>query len=270
MAEFEPYSVRTYSCNTWDDFIKEIRRIEVPGARIFRGQRDPTWKLSSAWERILSQRKNQFSFGREYSFDITRQEYLKRFQELSIGLPGFQSRNLSEDEWWALGRHYGLITPLLDWTQSPYVAAFFACFDYADYCNPGFKNGLISLADIRFTPGKIAVWELLNHDEIKPQNEFEIISSSRIDFSHRQNAQQGLFTRLTHSTHLDVEAFLISKGLGYCLGKYEIPGEAVGQALGDLHLMNINPATLFPDLVGAAEMANLRHTLNIVGIEFRE
>ena len=40
--------------------------------------------------------------------------------------------NDSEDNWWALGQHYGLATPLLDWVYSPYVCLTFFSFREAD------------------------------------------------------------------------------------------------------------------------------------------
>lgn len=47
---------------------------------------------------------------------------------------------------------------------------------------------------------------------------------------------------------------------------YEIPAQAMGKALCDLNLMNINPSTMFPDLDGAAAQANLWNSFELLGM----
>lgn len=253
--------VRKYECDRWEDFISQVREMRVIGNRIFRGHRDPAWKLSSLWERFLLRLKgrdrsrNVRDLFSSRAYEAIRGGYLARFRELAVGLHGVESHFLTENDWWALGRQHGLTTPLLDWTKSPYVAAYFAFMDLADSLNPGFKSGT-HRGGTQFGSGKISVWGLVVADDLKKQDEFEIIWA-RADFAHRQRAQQGVYTRLTHDVYVDVESYLSAKGLSHYLERYEIPSQEMGKALCDLDLMNINPATMFPDLSGAADRANL-------------
>jgi hypothetical protein len=254
--------VRVHKCGSWNEFASEVRITRFAGWRVFRGQRDVKWKLSSMWERWLLRLKggdpnrsvrDLFSEG---AYEKIRDSYLDRFKDYAIGLPKFSSVNLNNDkDWWALGRHHGLITPLLDWTKSPYIAAFFAFISYAEYLNPGLKFG----------SEPVAVWELVVDDKLLREGEFEVFTSL-VDDAYRQKAQQGVFTYLAHDVHVDLESYLNSRGLGRLLARYEIPGQEMGRALSDLKLMNIAYASLFPDLDGAADQANLWPTLSVLGL----
>jgi len=195
-----------------------------------------------------------------------RDGYIWRFKDLAVGLPSIRTDHLSDDnDWWALGRHHGLITPLLDWTRNPYVAAFFAFADYAEILNPGFKTGT-NTGGIQFGNELVAVWALVLGNDIEKKGEFEIITAKRNDF-YRQRAQQGVFTRLTHDVHVDLESYLISRNIcSKYLECFQIPGQEMGKALHHLELMNISFATLFPDLGGAAAQANIGSTLKTLGV----
>jgi len=89
------------------------------------------------------------------------------------------------------------------------------------------------------------------------------ILRSHFDGSARQRAQGGYFTRLTDATHRDLESYFASRqpGPGFTLQRITISGQAMKQALGDLFRMNITPSTMFPDLDGAAQDANMSHLI---------
>ncbi|NVM22524.1 MAG: FRG domain-containing protein, partial [Desulfobacterales bacterium] len=251
--------IRVQRCDGWEQFVSEVRNPDNLTC-IFRGQRDVTWKLTSPWERYLLKMKGDKSQNRQDLFssgdyEKARDDYLHRFKEIAIGLPGLQSKGFSDLDWWILGRHHGLLTPLLDWTKSPYIAAYFAFLDLAENLNLGFRTG----TNTTFFPGTggyVAVWRLNITRDLFVKGEFEIVES-RVDFGYRQRAQQGIFTVLEHNQHYDIESYLSYRGVANYLTRYEIHGEDMDMALRDLHLMNINLATLFPDLDGAAATANL-------------
>ena len=72
----------------------------------------------------------------------------------------------------------------------------------------------------------------------------------------RQRAQRGVFTRLTHQQRFDLASYLAERGEDGCLTRWEVPATEAAVALDDLRMANITPATLFPDLNGAATEAN--------------
>src|SRR5262245_25021785 len=109
--------------NSWEAFIGFINRykLSLTGC-IYRGQSNYQWQLTPSFFRTASTKDNWEN--RQKAAD----DHLDNFKKFSRGRHriSYTDPNDEEINWWALGQHYGLATPLLDWVRSPYVAAFFA------------------------------------------------------------------------------------------------------------------------------------------------
>jgi len=273
-------------CETWDDFIAEMRIDEgrYIGGHIYRGHGNVGWNLASVFERWLGRMKqgnperNVRELFSEGALEKFRTLYLRPFMHFARRLPDAQLPPKEDiDTWLALGRHHGLTTPILDWTRSPYIAAYFAGIDTFKIAADeqrlfiAEKNGVDAAkkygADFESAVtgrgGQIAIphepftiWDLACHDDTFVENEFRLLDTPEFR-NARLHAQQGLFTFLTHDVHIDIERYLVSRKLGSRLEKFVIPGQEAGTALHDLNLMGINNAALFPDLTGAALQANM-------------
>jgi hypothetical protein len=287
-----PNAPNVIPCKTFDDFVANVRSTRWVCGTIYRGQRDSSWPLWSLWDRKLKKLRDGYLdqderlpgvdvravevlgperaglnldtlFGPEgrENRNRFREIYLKDFRNCLHDLPDVPREHLDDPlDTWALGRHFGLNTPLLDWSRSPYVALFFACLDYAEHHNPGLREGLARCLNF-MSSEPVAVWELAVSSSLEVRDEFCLVDR-RVVRGHRQKAQQALFTLLTHETHLDLEAYLKERELARYLTRYELPGTEVGRALWNLRMMNITYAALFPDAEGAATEANMALALN--------
>ncbi len=258
------------TCSSWEDFQRRLRVREgkMFGTRIYRGHRDPTWLLQSIFERWLWRVSGKNRWGElteKGSVEAIRDQYLKDFKRHARSLPGIDIPGRDE-LWWPLARHYGVVTPLLDWTVSPYIAAFFAFEDYLGSTNPGFRSGMgrvgLGLEGggvVLGGPGVIAVWELILADDLRKHGELDVLTPDLpfLAAAQRIRAQRSVLTWLHDDVHLDIESFLASRKLTHLLTCFEIPMRETGKAIGDLSRMNIDFASLFPDLEGAAIQANV-------------
>lgn len=248
-------AIRLIPCTSWDDFARKVRVTPSPMlGRVFRGQCNSAWGLQSKWDRyadqkeVISESKRAIA-GRHDTADL----FLERFKALSIGTLGFDTSSLTREQWMALGRHHGLITPLLDWTHSPFVAAFFA---FRELLPIDRELGCLNpLSRVRET-GAVAIWELPVQSNCNNLEHFAFVFA-RHDFAHRQRAQSGLFTLVEAPEHCSLDEYLTAKNYAHCLKRYEIPQSDALIAMQDLRLMNITDNTMFPDGDGAARQANL-------------
>jgi hypothetical protein len=229
----------------------------------YRGHASLDWRLWAPLDRRLAAWNDKHERAQKYIntrktkgmewYDKICAQILDQFKDSCCGLPGLH-RQLTDDEYWALGRHFGLLTPLLDWTLSPYVATFFALSERLKDMEHGGDMYIVQGSE-----KKVRIWALAMWDQIEVPGEFEVVRV-RSALGDRQRAQSGMFTRLRSLEHLELEPYLESRGLANYLIAYDLPMDAAAHAMRDLQLMNIIPRTLFPDLHGAAWQANIDNT----------
>jgi len=185
--------------------------------------------------------------------EINIEEHLKNFIMACRGRTGSNLQFTEKDEWWALGQHFGLHTPLLDWTTSPFVAAYFAFIDEEN--EKSYERAIYGIS-----------MHIVNDslDNINKENEstpvVEFVESIS-DENTRLISQGGLFTKSPFSIKdEDIKDRIIETFKGdnkkIRLIKITIPNTERIVCLHSLKRMNITHLALFPDLYGASIYCN--------------
>jgi len=245
--------VEKLNISSWVEFHNVIKKFNRCESYIWRGQRED-WALRS-------------TFDRRYKNDkIKLQKIFNNFKKRLRYLPNTHNINFSkENEIWAIGQHYGLPTPLLDWTEVPYFAAYFAFYKKGDSNQT--KDRIVYALNI------LEIKRLLLKE--KDPKTHEVLSIKRmVDydksyFTSEQNQrminQKGVTTITLEGGDINsiVQKFYerySKNGKNYnkvILAKILIPNEFRNECLSSLKSMNITHGTVFPDFTGAVEICEI-------------
>lgn len=224
----------------WEDFKSYISKLE--GRRfLFRGQTQP-WRLRT-------------SFHRAGRADLTRfvdEDIQTLHKHLSARTKHvFNLENANENgAFFNLVQHHGYPTPLLDWSYSPYVAAFFA------YRQISSKNAAQALPNDRV---RILV---LDQEQWKSDfNQLLMLATSGLHVSIRDFIaieNERLIPQQAASTVTnidDIETYIMSKETDTkkYLSAIDLPVQERDKVVQELRFMGITAGSLFPGLDGACE-----------------
>lgn len=250
--------VQHVELGSWREFYAFINeKLANSQDYIFRGQRMSSWKLESSLDRALR------NTGKRANAARVATQHLDEFRLAIRGRRGVNPKRLKEKEQWALGQHYGLWTPLLDWTESPFVALYFA-FEKPNRIQKGTRAVFaLSRPLVRSVSMSIAQKQV---DSAARPDILEIITPMT-DENARLVSQGGLFTRGTFGVDIEkwVRKYFAGSNSSGALVKIVVPEEKGDrfEILRALNRMNINHRSLFPDISGSAEFCNMR--LSVTG-----
>ena len=238
------------SVTNWEEFVALSSSLD---GWAFRGQRDARWELLSSLSRYL----NAF-IQDQASWRLREERAIRIFRRKAHNYLSDPSVLVNDLRCLALMQHHGAPTRLLDFTKSPFVAAFFAL------------EGAVSDAAV-YALNTPLLWHAapasepaLNREHIDPRREgnFEeyflanrhavVWTGEPTEMDQRLVAQSGTVV-VPGVLDKSLDAILDGyRGPAPVIKKIVLPHHVREAAMKSLYRMNITSATLFPDLDGLA------------------
>ncbi|HAT8316598.1 TPA: FRG domain-containing protein, partial [Legionella pneumophila] len=183
---------------------------------IYRGHQDPKWNLIPTLKRTHSKLENK---------DIIN--LLNTFKNALKGIEHYELHDLehlNENQLWALGRHYGLPTPIIDWTYNAKIALYFA-FENRANLHPYHS---VYILDTK----KIYDSNIVHFDNRPHQNE-------------REKLQKGCYTRTRNYQNIE-QLITDDKNNHVYFRKLYIKKNSPQECLNALEIENISKLFLYP------------------------
>lgn len=222
------------SIKSISDFIK-LRTPQHQEHVWFRGQKNISWDLQPSLYRPPQR-----------SEDVL----LRRFQQHSVAFLSAPPRD--EWDWMFLMQHYSISTRLLDWTENPLVALYFASDDASTdgalwELDPIKFNAISSVQKIPSfgVDNQLLDAFLLSRLEAPPADRKPIAILAQRRFQ-RLIAQQGVFT-IFHKDNTPINKMPLN-GMRPPWKKFSIPKTSKPRIRKELAILGIDELSLFPEL----------------------
>lgn len=265
-----PNFVLTSKAKSWDDWLRWVA--ELKGTWYFRGQRGATWGLETSLDRGVERQSQTRHSSALWHLDRKNEmkELLFRFKQDAHNHLTHVPGPLDIASLYALMQHFGAPTPLLDWTESPYVGLYFALEDRSSVKRKRQRESYSAVWAVDGawleTKKESLKSDVLSHDDLLSNETPVVVRINPLMSNPRLFAQQDLFlcrllakasvvqilmTMMMHPTLTDSPV----------IRKLEIGNSFRIKFLKNLRTMNIHRASLFPGLDGLGAL--LKHDLEL-------
>jgi hypothetical protein len=253
--------MREIKLKNWEELEDNIQRIysenkklQIASKRyyseiLFRGQANFEWQLQTTLERYTPER---YSVGAYNSLIASIKNNIESFTNASWSLEEYnveRSKNIfycpPNYEFMAYLRHFGFPSPLLDWTRSPYVAAYFA-FDSADKQ----KSDFVSIYCFQEWCGNGKSWadsdpRISNLGPNIKTHKRHYIQQSEYTVCRKFNRTSKDYDYYPHEEAFKENKQIFDGHIQDSIFRFILPVSERSKVLNKLDLMNINSYTLF-------------------------